>query len=156
MADFYVIYPRVQTTVISVSGETKSMGQEIRGVGRLLGMTGKAKAGAVRCDRTIKIQPSVCSQFGGHRGGYAFGQRCPAKHRMFCHRLRSEEHTSELQSLMRISYAVFCLKKKNKKHTSHHKHPYKQQQLSHHDRTPRQPHSNESPLTCRSSLQTQP
>src|SRR3546814_2348816 len=27
--------------------------------------------------------------------------------------LRSEEHTSELQSLMRISYAVFCLKKKN-------------------------------------------
>src|SRR3546814_3627183 len=35
-------------------------------------------------------------------------------------RHRSEEHTSELQSLMRISYAVFCLKKKNKptyKHT---------------------------------------
>src|SRR3546814_10322700 len=29
---------------------------------------------------------------------------------------RSEEHTSELQSLMRISYAVFCLKKKTKKH----------------------------------------
>src|SRR3546814_1640840 len=28
------------------------------------------------------------------------------------HRVRSEEHTSELQSLMRISYAVFCLKKK--------------------------------------------
>src|SRR3546814_6398605 len=28
--------------------------------------------------------------------------------------LRSEEHTSELQSLMRISYAVFCLKKKKK------------------------------------------
>src|SRR3546814_4338059 len=34
---------------------------------------------------------------------------------------RSEEHTSELQSLMRISYAVFCLKKKkdNTKHTRH-------------------------------------
>src|SRR3546814_6127260 len=32
---------------------------------------------------------------------------------------RSEEHTSELQSLMRISYAVFCLKKKNKKRTQH-------------------------------------
>src|SRR3546814_2160732 len=31
---------------------------------------------------------------------------------------RSEEHTSELQSLMRISYAVFCLKKKNKKQTT--------------------------------------
>src|SRR3546814_7814930 len=31
--------------------------------------------------------------------------------------LRSEEHTSELQSLMRISYAVFCLKKKKKNNT---------------------------------------
>src|SRR3546814_4391863 len=31
-----------------------------------------------------------------------------------CWRRRSEEHTSELQSLMRISYAVFCLKKKHK------------------------------------------
>src|SRR3546814_4087941 len=31
-------------------------------------------------------------------------------------RSRSEEHTSELQSLMRISYAVFCLKKKKQRH----------------------------------------
>src|SRR3546814_2603113 len=34
--------------------------------------------------------------------------------------LRSEEHTSELQSLMRISYAVFCLKKKTILNTSKH------------------------------------
>src|SRR3546814_2119132 len=33
---------------------------------------------------------------------------------------RSEEHTSELQSLMRISYAVFCLKKKKKNNTLTH------------------------------------
>src|SRR3546814_3565335 len=33
-------------------------------------------------------------------------------------RYRSEEHTSELQSLMRISYAVFCLKKKNHYHNN--------------------------------------
>src|SRR3546814_5358031 len=33
---------------------------------------------------------------------------------------RSEEHTSELQSLMRISYAVFCLKKKRKTHVVQH------------------------------------
>src|SRR3546814_1831768 len=33
--------------------------------------------------------------------------------------IRSEEHTSELQSLMRISYAVFCLKKKNDNKTNH-------------------------------------
>src|SRR3546814_4106098 len=32
--------------------------------------------------------------------------------------VRSEEHTSELQSLMRISYAVFCLKKKKQQHTT--------------------------------------
>src|SRR3546814_8605740 len=35
---------------------------------------------------------------------------------------RSEEHTSELQSLMRISYAVFCLKKKTKTHSQRIKH----------------------------------
>src|SRR3546814_7426068 len=34
-------------------------------------------------------------------------------------RIRSEEHTSELQSLMRISYAVFCLKKKKNKYKTH-------------------------------------
>src|SRR3546814_945847 len=38
------------------------------------------------------------------------------------HRYRSEEHTSELQSLMRISYAVFCLKKKKK--TTPHTHDH--------------------------------
>src|SRR3546814_1769001 len=36
--------------------------------------------------------------------------------------LRSEEHTSELQSLMRISYAVFCLKQKKDLTTVHHDH----------------------------------
>src|SRR3546814_8631438 len=35
-------------------------------------------------------------------------------------RRRSEEHTSELQSLMRISYAVFCLKKKKTNETTNH------------------------------------
>src|SRR3546814_10782585 len=37
-----------------------------------------------------------------------------AINRKFDQNIRSEEHTSELQSLMRISYAVFCLKKKTK------------------------------------------
>src|SRR3546814_1741000 len=36
----------------------------------------------------------------------------PMAFRLLSFRVRSEEHTSELQSLMRISYAVFCLKKK--------------------------------------------
>src|SRR3546814_4879583 len=55
--------------------------------------------------------------------------------------IRSEEHTSELQSLMRISYAVFCLKKKKthidtnrlKGHTDHQQSRYVIQQ--HNDRT---------------------
>src|SRR3546814_5906777 len=38
----------------------------------------------------------------------------PSEETQFDNAVRSEEHTSELQSLMRISYAVFCLKKKNK------------------------------------------
>src|SRR3546814_2114968 len=38
-----------------------------------------------------------------------------------CAACRSEEHTSELQSLMRISYAVFCLKKKKNIHKKTHK-----------------------------------
>src|SRR3546814_9713710 len=38
---------------------------------------------------------------------------CPPTAEALLYGVRSEEHTSELQSLMRISYAVFCLKKKN-------------------------------------------
>src|SRR3546814_7892828 len=47
----------------------------------------------------------------------ALRERAEAHHNQRCRRtldLRSEEHTSELQSLMRNSYAVFCLKKKKK------------------------------------------
>src|SRR3546814_6337054 len=47
-------------------------------------------------------------------------QRAPERHRLVP--LRSEEHTSELQSLMRISYAVFCLKKKKQKITKYEPH----------------------------------
>src|SRR3546814_13459484 len=43
--------------------------------------------------------------------GWPSDQRCPWRS-VRVKRRRSEEHTSELQSLMRISYAVFCLKKK--------------------------------------------
>src|SRR3546814_8756827 len=44
------------------------------------------------------------------------GRRVLRRHRARRGPARSEEHTSELQSLMRISYAVFCLKKKKKQH----------------------------------------
>src|SRR3546814_3953955 len=46
--------------------------------------------------------------------------RRPQRHLAQRHLVRSEEHTSELQSLMRISYAVFCLKKKNRPRTQTH------------------------------------
>src|SRR3546814_6319519 len=45
---------------------------------------------------------------------------------------RSEEHTSELQSLMRISYAVFCLKKKNKHQSRSKQHKAKPQSSKQH------------------------
>src|SRR3546814_1429930 len=47
----------------------------------------------------------------------ALPERTP---RLDVHLVRSEEHTSELQSLMRISYAVFCLKKKTRQLQSQH------------------------------------
>src|SRR3546814_6541381 len=53
----------------------------------------------------VRARPARPAAFMGD-AGMACGSPCPeAGH-------RSEEHTSELQSLMRISYAVFCLKKK--------------------------------------------
>src|SRR3546814_9562079 len=48
------------------------------------------------------------------------GSRRLVRHQRAANADRSEEHTSELQSLMRISYAVFCLKKKKKQDTHTH------------------------------------
>src|SRR3546814_3032918 len=74
---------------------------------------------------------------GAGRGAGGDGRLCPPHHRRAARRrvpatergvtamttdARSEEHTSELQSLMRISYAVFCLKKKKIKHYIAHTH----------------------------------
>src|SRR3546814_2130561 len=59
-----------------------------------------------------------------HSGRLAQAQFSQLRHSFVCQRAgaadRSEEHTSELQSLMRISYAVFCLKKKNTNTTIDH------------------------------------
>src|SRR3546814_5824313 len=66
-------------------------------------------------------RPEIDHYFGNHRCRPFRAALCPqgpagAGHRSVGQaesgRYRSEEHTSELQSLMRISYAVFCLKKK--------------------------------------------
>src|SRR3546814_9822104 len=50
----------------------------------------------------------------GEASGYGDYDQLMRRDEWFGRGERSEEHTSELQSLMRISYAVFCLKKKNK------------------------------------------
>src|SRR3546814_7242792 len=56
---------------------------------------------------------------GAHRGPHAgFARRARVREHAADPRARSEEHTSELQSLMRISYAVFCLKKKKQTHNN--------------------------------------
>src|SRR3546814_10276766 len=74
------------------------------------------------CERGAPGQPSVRSiavparraslnwTAGRHR--FYQGNSCHKRMPLNANRTRSEEHTSELQSLMRISYAVFCLKKK--------------------------------------------
>src|SRR3546814_1272921 len=53
----------------------------------------------------LSMSSRLDSQANGHQSSSTRGED---------RNKRSEEHTSELQSLMRISYAVFCLKKKNK------------------------------------------
>src|SRR3546814_2604166 len=57
---------------------------------------------------------------------------------------RSEEHTSELQSLMRISYAVFCLKKKKKKNTKNTIQNTKQEPQHRQRKTPKIRHVNKN------------
>src|SRR3546814_7031805 len=66
---------------------------------------------AVPVDETVDLV-IVGGGFSGMTAAYEFSKRAG----------RSEEHTSELQSLMRISYAVFCLKKKTNHTTTHRRH----------------------------------
>src|SRR3546814_6015221 len=70
-------------------------------------------------DATLKalLTSPAASQVHALRSAYLDDHRRivtrAERHRVLLYAARSEEHTSELQSLMRISYAVFCLKKKN-------------------------------------------
>src|SRR3546814_9792668 len=65
----------------------------------------------------VAARPGAIAECGCTRpGGFGADEsECGATDRRRF--VRSEEHTSELQSLMRISYAVFCLKKKKKRKT---------------------------------------
>src|SRR3546814_6742335 len=76
-------------------------------------------------EQTVIVEPGHPFQRGQFHRGLGF-PRCPSMDQLGLVEAvdglgeRSEEHTSELQSLMRISYAVFCLKKKksNYKHNN--------------------------------------
>src|SRR3546814_3857382 len=72
---------------------------------------------AARVEGTL-AQPGVASELGWKaQAACNMDQSCPVRLKgKAIGNFRSEEHTSELQSLMRISYAVFCLKKTKKKH----------------------------------------
>src|SRR3546814_5460039 len=81
-----------------------------------------AQGMAVLGQRRLAVRRDQVGPVAERRDGVAGPRRriVMIQHR----RTRSEEHTSELQSLMRISYAVFCLKKKNtpksEKHSTDH------------------------------------
>src|SRR3546814_2114428 len=69
-----------------------------------------------------RIGFSACICAAENQSGLAMSSPCSTQVEAFwsnSDQNRSEEHTSELQSLMRISYAVFCLKKKNTKNKKH-------------------------------------
>src|SRR3546814_1602926 len=95
----------------------------IRAIERKLGLhppdiprLGRRPASAARRQlliRHIQLQ-QMPMRIDSNRIAFAH-QRNTATHRRLRRNMRSEEHTSELQSLMRISYAVFCLKKKKNK-----------------------------------------
>src|SRR3546814_4738756 len=85
------------------------------------GGAGELQADTDHCARFVDMQGfELCQRQLNLLGGQIHG--LPTDHAARTGGLRSEEHTSELQSLMRISYAVFCLKKKKKltQHSSHH------------------------------------
>src|SRR3546814_2795980 len=66
--------------------------------------------------QTADARVTTITQFGGRtKKATRAALSCTARVANVPVGRRSEEHTSELQSLMRISYAVFCLKKKNTK-----------------------------------------
>src|SRR3546814_6698982 len=85
----------------AVEVAAQQAGRAVDGLGRVEGVADPEAAGGAG----HQLHEALCSG-----GGDGFGVEA---------RLRSEEHTSELQSLMRIPYAVFCLQKKNTQATKH-------------------------------------
>src|SRR3546814_3857729 len=87
-----------------------------RDQGRAIGVVEHFAGRAQLLAERGRLQGLQADTGGLERGGVHYHRSCGFAFRAFPgvpFGTRSEEHTSELQSLMRISYAVFCLKKKN-------------------------------------------
>src|SRR3546814_2825644 len=93
------VVPRTRAGRAAGRVAAHALPRQRRRTGEGFGNADDARGSAVGAARTGDARPAD--------RGAGFGVRGPA-----CGADRSEEHTSELQSLMRISYAVFCLKKK--------------------------------------------
>src|SRR3546814_6280871 len=91
----------------SAIGRGTTKGRRVNG--RTWAWRGSGQASA----ETVKRDGADGTASGGHCASAPPHRAGRAIFRTRCDQSRSEEHTSELQSLMRISYAVFCLKKKN-------------------------------------------
>src|SRR3546814_4094560 len=72
-----------------------------------------------KAERVYEIHKVAFRRFYEAGGKIAMGTDAGTPFNLHGENARSEEHTSELQSLMRISYAVFCLKKKNQEQDTH-------------------------------------
>src|SRR3546814_9700294 len=120
--------------MLQISGVQENVTEErkgslyLPGYDKLITVSGNALTADDQANNSRQLDQQPEKQHGSHRqtdpcgdlpevdircaGGEGAGRGFVCGHD---HRKRSEEHTSELQSLMRISYAVFCLKKKKKK-----------------------------------------
>src|SRR3546814_103900 len=91
----------------------------LTGVGNLVGLPGLTFQGLLgMVFKPVMFLLNIPWHEAGAAGGF-FGEKI-VLNEFVAYIDRSEEHTSELQSLMRISYAVFCLKKKKKENNIQH------------------------------------
>src|SRR3546814_7715639 len=107
---------------LAVASSTTEAGQSIETSCDSSSLRGGGRAGRRRrAGRERGVSRILKSGAGSRRPQWSTRRPITASN------LRSEEHTSELQSLMRISYAVFCLKKKTKsKEQANHKQKYEE------------------------------
>src|SRR3546814_6432088 len=97
------------TTDFNVGGGTLDLSGGDQTIG---GLSGGGEATVVIGASTLTVDQEEDSEFAGEIEGDGGFTKSGSGTLHFTGNSRSEEHTSELQSLMRISYAVFCLKKK--------------------------------------------